>query len=149
MSHNGARDLLVDNFKRTRDTEGGVAATLKVNASTVRRLARQRRETDSVELRPALPPSDLGRLDAHIEARPGPPPLRRDGAPRRGPPGLGLQESPRASEWKRPRRHGSQSPLEGRGRKHREHRHGQGGDGLGHGLGLQGGWFKSCGYAQE
>ena len=43
----------------------------------MRRLARQRRETGSVELRvarrgrkSALSPSDLGRLDAHIEAGP-------------------------------------------------------------------------------
>ena len=76
MLHNEARNLLVDDYERTRDA-AGVAAAFQVSVSTVRRLARQRRETGSVELRlsgrgrkPALSPGDLARLDAYVEAHP-------------------------------------------------------------------------------
>ena len=133
MLHNEARDLLVDDFERTRDAEG-VAAAFKVSASTVRRLARQGHETGSVELRvarrgrkPALSLSDLGRLDAYIEARPDATvrEARRDlglpccdGTVRRAVVRLGWvfkKKSVHASERERPRRRGGQGPLEGRG----------------------------------
>lgn len=133
MLHNEARNLLVDDFERTRNAEE-VGAAFKVSASTVRRLARRRRETGSVELRvarrgrkPALSPRDLARLDAYIEARPDATvaEARRDlgfaccdETVRRAVVRLGWvfkKKSVHASERERPRRRGGQGPLEGRG----------------------------------
>lgn len=76
MLGNEARNLLVDARERGCGPRE-VARAFGVSEPTVRRLARQRRETGSVELRtsergrkPALSPADLEALDAWVEAHP-------------------------------------------------------------------------------
>lgn len=76
MLHDEAREILVDAY------EGGIparelAGIFGVTPQTVRRLARQRRETGSVALRtsergrrPALSAADLAAVDAFVGAHP-------------------------------------------------------------------------------